>query len=292
MTKDSQTRTLKEELAHQEELVAKLIREKKTAGESRQKTEEDIQANEDRCNHLTKVKLKLEQSLDESEDSLEREKKSRADADKLKKKVESDLKLTQETVSDLERVKEELNATIQRKEKELASAAAKIEDEQTLGGKYFKQIKELQARIEELDEELAIERQNRNKAEKNRATLSRDIEDLGEKLEDAGNNTSTQIELNKKREAELNKLKTEMEESNIAFEGTLANTRSKHNGVIAEMGGTIDELNKSKAKAEAEKGRLERELQETKTALETAIRSRQTVEKEGKLTQASTSMAS
>merc|ERR1719222_940454 len=291
VTKDSQTRTLKEELAHQEELVAKLIREKKTAGESRQKTEEDIQANEDRCNHLTKVKLKLEQSLDESEDSLEREKKSRADADKLKKKVESDLKLTQETVADLDRVKEELNATIQRKEKELASAAAKIEDEQTLGGKYFKQIKELQARIEELDEELAIERQNRNKAEKNRATLSRDIEDLGEKLEDAGNNTSTQIELNKKREAELNKLKTEMEESNISFEGTLANTRSKHNGVIAEMGGTIDELNKSKAKAEAEKGRLERELQETKTALETAIRSRQTVEKEGKLTQGKISEA-
>jgi len=125
--------------------------------------------------------------------------------------VESDLKLTQETVADLERLKEELNSTIQRKEKELASVGAKIEDEQTLGGKYHKQVKELQARIEELDEELAIERQSRNKAEKNRATLSRDIEDLGEKLEDAGNNTQTQIELNKKREAELTKLKAEME---------------------------------------------------------------------------------
>merc|ERR1712098_954509 len=158
VTKDNQIRTLKEELAHQEELIQKLAREKKSAGESRQKTEEEIQANEDRCNHLTKVKSKLEQNLDECEDSLEREKKSRADAEKLKKKVESDLKLTQETVADLERVKEELNATIQRKEKELASAAAKIEDEQTLGGKYFKQIKELEARIDELDEELSIER--------------------------------------------------------------------------------------------------------------------------------------
>merc|ERR1719384_2621694 len=285
VTKDSQTRTLKEELAHQEELVAKLIREKKQAGEARQKTEEDIQANEDRCNHLTKVKLKLVQSLDESEDRLEREKKSRADADKLKKKVESDLKLTQETVADMERLKEELSQTIQRKEKELASAAAKIEDEQTLGGKYFKQIKELQTRIEELEEELAIERQNRNKAEKNRATLSRDIEDLGEKLEDAGNNTATQIELNKKRENELHKLKTEMEESNIAFEGVLASTRSKHNNVIAEMGGQIDDLNKSKAKAESEKARLERELQECKNCLDSAIRDRQNVEKEGKLAQ-------
>merc|ERR1719336_2302313 len=285
VTKENQIRTLKEELAHQEELIQKLAREKKQAGEARQKTEEDIQANEDKCNHLTKVKLKLEQSLDECEDSLEREKKSKGDAEKMKKKVEADLKLTQETVSDLERVKKELNATIQRKEKELASISAKIEDEQTLGGKYSKQIKELQTRIEELEEELAIERQNRNKAEKNRATLSRDIEDLGEKLEDAGNNTATQIELNKKRESELHKLKTEMEESNIASEGVLATTRSKHNNVISEMGSQIDDLNKAKAKAESEKAKLERELQECKNTLDAAIRDRQHVEKEGKLAQ-------
>merc|ERR1712079_316938 len=236
------------------------------------------------CNHLTKVKLKLEQNLDECEDSLEREKKSKGDAEKMKKKVEADVKLTQEAVADLDRVVTELNATIQRKEKEFASISAKIEDEQTLGGEYSKQIKELQTRIEELEEELAIERQNRNKAEKNRATLSRDIEDLGEKLEDAGNNTATQIELNKKREAELFKLKTDMEESNIAFEGTLSSTRSKHNNVIAEMGASIDELNKAKAKAEADKAKLERELHESKSALDAAIRDRQNVEKEGKLT--------
>jgi myosin heavy chain 6/7 len=285
ITKENQIRTLREELAHQEELIQKLGREKKSAGDSRQKTEEAIQAAEDRCNHLNKLKLKLEQNLDECEDSLEREKKSRMDADKLKKKVEADLKLTQETVADLERLKEELNQTIQRKEKELASVSAKIEDEQTLGGKYSKQIKELQTRIEELEEELAIERQNRNKAEKNRVTLSRDIEDLGEKLEDAGNNTTTQIELNKKREAELLKLKNEMEESNIAFEGTLAGTRSKHNAVISEMGSQIDDLNKGKAKAEADKAKLERDLHEAKSSLDAAIRERQNVEKEGKLAQ-------
>merc|ERR1711962_3825 len=229
MTKDNQIRTLKEEISHQEELIAKLHKEKRGVGENRQKTEEDIQAMEDKCNHLNKVKAKLEQSLDECEDSLEREKKTKGDVEKLKRKVDGDLKLTQEAVSDLERVKSELNQTIQRKEKELASMGAKIDDEQTLGSKYSKQIKELQTRLEELDEELCIERQNRAKAEKNRATLSRDIEDLAEKLEDAGNNTATQIELNKKRESELAKLKAELEESNIAHEGTLAALRQKHN---------------------------------------------------------------
>merc|ERR1719228_741669 len=140
----------------------------------------------------------------------------------MKRKIEGDLKLTQEAVSDLERVKAELSQTIQRKEKDLSSLGAKIEDEQTLGGKYSKQIKELQTS----DEELAIERQNRAKAEKNRSILSRDIEDLGRRLEEAGSNTSTQIELNKKRETELTKLKSDLEESNIAHEGTLAALRS------------------------------------------------------------------
>merc|ERR1719362_590319 len=45
-TKDNQIRTLKEELAHQEDLIGKLTKEKRGAGESRQKTEEDIQAME------------------------------------------------------------------------------------------------------------------------------------------------------------------------------------------------------------------------------------------------------
>ena len=284
-TKDNQIRTLKDEIAHQEELLGKLAKEKRNIGDSRQKTEEDIQAMEDKCNHLNKVKGKLEQSLDECEDSLEREKKAKSDVEKIKRKVEGDLKLTQEAVSDLERIKSELSQTVQRKEKELASMGAKIEDEQTLGSKYSRQIKELQGRLEEVDEELSIERSNRAKAEKNRSLLSRDIEDLGQKLEDAGNNTATQIELNKKRESELAKLKGELEESNISHEGTLAALRQKHNNNMAELGEQIDGLNKMKAKAEKDKAGMERDLQETRGTLDEAMRERANHERNGKLTQ-------
>merc|ERR1712158_238968 len=160
--------------------------------------------------------------------------------------------------------------------------SAKIEDEQTLGGKYGKQIKELQSRLEELDEELAIERQNRAKAEKNRSLLARDIEDLGQKLEDAGNNTSTQIELNKKREAELGKLKAELEESVIGHEGTLAALRQKHNNTMAELGEQIDNLNKMKIKAEKDKAGMERDLQEARSTLEDAVREKSELDKNGK----------
>merc|ERR1740129_2036425 len=224
-TKDNQIRTLKEEIAHQEDMVAKLQKEKRSVGDSRQKTEEEIQAMEDKSNHLNKVKGKLEQGLDEWEDSLEREKKAKGDVEKLKRKVEGDLKLTQEAVSDLERIKTEYNQTIQRKEKEVASMSAKIEDEQTIASKYTKQLKELQSRLEELEDGLSVERQSRAKAEKNRANISRDIEDLAEKCEDAGNNTSIQIELNSKRENDLSKLKAALDESTIAHEGTLAALR-------------------------------------------------------------------
>merc|ERR1739844_575050 len=275
----------KEEISHQEELISKLTKDKRSIGDSRQKTEEDIQAMEDKSNHLNKVKAKLEQSLDECEDSLEREKKAKSDVEKIKRKVEGDLKLTQEAVSDLERIKSELGQTVQRKEKETASMGAKIEDEQTLGSKYSRQVKELQGRLEEVDEELAIERQNRAKAEKNRSLLSRDIEDLGQRLEDAGNNTATQIELNKKRESELAKLKGELEESNIAHEGTLAALRQKHNNNMAELGEQIDSLNKNKAKSEKDKSGMERDLQEARQGLDEAMRERANQERNGKLTQ-------
>merc|ERR1712227_933295 len=63
--KDNQIAILREEISHQEELILKLQREKKGVGGNRQKTEEEMQAMEDRCLHLGKVKAKLEMSLDE-----------------------------------------------------------------------------------------------------------------------------------------------------------------------------------------------------------------------------------
>merc|ERR1712203_363222 len=53
MTKDSQIRTLREEIAHREELVSKLQKEKRSITDGKQKTEEDIQSMEDKCNHLS-----------------------------------------------------------------------------------------------------------------------------------------------------------------------------------------------------------------------------------------------
>merc|ERR1712142_655889 len=282
--KDDQIRTLKDEIAHQGDMISKLSKEKRNVGDSRQKTEEDIQAAEDKCNHLSRVKGKLEQALDEAEDALEREKKVKGDVEKSKRKLEGDLKLTQEAISDLERVKAELLGGVSRKEKEASALPAKIDDEATLDAKH---AKELMARIEELDEELNVERGNRAKAEKSRTMLKKDIEDISSRLEEAGSNTATQVELNKKREGELARLKGELEELNIAQEGTLAALRMKHNNTMADLGEQIDTLNANKVKAEKDKAGMERDLADARSGLEESIKGKAELDKQGKLLQGS-----
>merc|ERR1719290_816925 len=283
--KDDQIRTLKEEISHQGDMISKLSKEKRACTDGRQRTEEDIQAAEDKCNHLSRVKGKLEQALDEAEDALEREKKVKGDVEKSKRKLEGDLKLTQEAISDLECVKAELLGGVSRKEKEGSALSAKIDDEATLAAKYAKQAKELMARIEELDEELQVERNNRAKAEKSRTMLKKDIEDISSRLEEAGSNTATQVELNKKREGELARLKAELEELNIAHEGTLAALRMKHNNTMADLGEQIDSLNANKVKSEKDKANMELDLRDARCDLEDAVKGKADLDKSGKLLQ-------
>ncbi len=54
-------------MAQQDDLVAKLNKEKKNLEEHNRKVTEGLQAEEDKVNHLNKVKAKLEQNMDEVE---------------------------------------------------------------------------------------------------------------------------------------------------------------------------------------------------------------------------------
>ena len=57
-------------------------KEKKAFSESKLKEKEQIQSFEDKCNHLNKLKVRLEKSLDEVEDSWKREEKHKGDIKK------------------------------------------------------------------------------------------------------------------------------------------------------------------------------------------------------------------
>lgn len=71
---------------------------------------------------------------------------------------------------------------------------------------------------------------------------------MSERLEEAGGATSSQIELNKRREAEMAKLRRDLEEANIQHEQAMSNLRKKHNDSVAELSEQLDQLNKNKAK--------------------------------------------
>lgn len=74
------------------------------------------------------------------------------------------------------------------------------------------------------------------------------MDELQERLEEAGGITSAQLEINKKREAELAKLRRDFEEANQNRENELGTIRKKHNDAVVEMGEQLDNLQKAKAK--------------------------------------------
>merc|ERR1712128_422299 len=177
------------------------------------------------------------------------------------------------------RQKKELEGTIGRKEKDFSALASKLDDEQSLVGKVQKGIKELQGRIEQMEEELEAERQARAKAERQRSDLAREMESLGERLNEASGTTAAQIELNKKRESEVTKMRKDLEEANIQRDATITSLKRKQQDAIAEMSEQIDQLAKMKAKIEKDKSQIMIEIQDVRAATDEVGRSKASAEK-------------
>merc|ERR1711874_905818 len=155
--KESGLKTLGDEVTYQQELISKITKEKKHLQECNRKTSEDHQTVEDRCNFLANVKSKLEEKLDDLEDTLDREKKKRVEVEKITRKIENDYRLTQEAIADLESNQKQLEAQLAMKENEAVAISAKIDDEVFGKVRVSKQAKELTAKIDELEENLKVE---------------------------------------------------------------------------------------------------------------------------------------
>ncbi|XP_066532474.1 myosin-6 [Hoplias malabaricus] len=276
---ENKVKNLTEEMASQDEVIMKLTKEKKALQEAQQQTLDDLQSEEDKANALTKAKAKLEQQVDDLEASLEQEKKVRMDLERAKRKLEGDLKMSLENIMDLENDKQQQEEKLKKKDFEIGQLNGKIDDEQMAVVQLQKKFKENQARIEELEEELDAERAARAKVEKQRSDLSRELEDISERLEEAGGATSVQVELNKKREAEFQKLRRDLEESTLQHEATSAALRKKHADSVSELGEQIDNLQRVKQKLEKEKTELKLELDDLASNIESIVKAKVNLEK-------------
>merc|ERR1719205_187969 len=277
--RDHTIKSLNDQIANQDEIINKLNKEKNHLTECGAKSSDDLQVASEKVDHLNKIKQKLESTLDELESSVEKEKRARAVVEKERRKVEGELKMAQETVADIERSKKELEAGIARKEGEISGLQTKLEDEQSLVGKTQKSIKELQGRIEEMEEELEAERQARSKAERQRSDLARETESLGERLNEATGTTHAQIELNKKRESEVTKLRKDLEECRIQQDATCISMKKKQQDAVAEMNEQCEQLGKMKAKIEKDKNQIIAEIADCRAATDEVGRSKASAEK-------------
>lgn len=102
--------------------------------------------------------------------------------------------------------------------------------------------------MQELEEDLEGERQGRTKSEKARQMAEQELEDLADRLEEQGGATMAQVELAKKRESELMKLKKELQEANLQHEQMVNTLKQKNQDLTNQFSDQTDSMNKIKSK--------------------------------------------
>lgn len=83
-----------------------------------------------------------------------------------------------------------------------------------------------------------------------------------------------QIEMNKKREAEFQKMRRDLEEATLQHEATAAALRKKHADSVAELSEQIDNLQRVKQKLEKEKSEFKLEIDDLSSSVESVSKSK------------------
>jgi chromosome segregation ATPase len=105
---------------------------------------------------------------------------------------------------------------------------------------------------------------------------------LSERLDEQGGATAAQMEVNKKREAELAKLRRDLEEANLNHETQLGALRKKHTDAVAELSDQLEQLQKQKQKAEKERQQAVHECEDLHAQLDSESGGRSQHEKMSK----------
>ncbi|VDK69880.1 unnamed protein product, partial [Anisakis simplex] len=245
-SKDHQIRSVQDEMQQQEQVIAKLSKELKHQEEMNKKILEDLNCEGDKSNHVAKIKSKLEQTLAEMEDSLERECRAKSDTEKARRKVEGELKMGNETMDEITKQKHDLENSLKRKEAEMVNLSGRLDEEQSLVNRLQRQIKEAQSRLSELSDEREMEHEAKSKSDRIKSELQHELAELSERLDEQDGATASQIEMNKKREAELARLRHDIEEANLSHETQLHALKKKQTDAVAELGDQLEQITKQK----------------------------------------------
>jgi len=128
----------------------------------------------------------------------------------------------------------------------------------------------LEDKIRLLQEDIEYERELRQRVEREKADFSVQVIQLQERIEEVEAGADGQYEINRKRDAELAKLRKLLEDVHLEAEQTQHMLKKKHQEAVVDFQDQIDIITKSKTKVEKEKSKFQSEVYELTDSLEKA----------------------
>ncbi|NWY19285.1 MYH1 protein, partial [Aphelocoma coerulescens] len=239
----------KEELAKSEakrkeleEKMASLMKEKNDLQLQVQAEADALADAEERCDQLIKTKIQLEAKVKEVTERAEDEEEINAELTAKKRKLEDECSELKKDIDDLE-------LTLAKVEKEKHATENKV-----------KNLTEEMAALDETIVKLTKEKKALQEAHQ------QTLDDL-------------QAEEDKKREAEFQKMRRDLEEATLQHEATAAALRKKHADSTAELGEQIDNLQRVKQKLEKEKSEMKMEIDDLASNIESVSKAKANLEK-------------
>lgn len=129
-------------------------------------------------------------------------------------------------------------------------------------------LSRLEDKIRLLQEDLESERGLRQRIEREKADLSVQVIQMSERLEEAEGGCESQLEINRKRDTELNKLRKLLEDVHLESEETAHILKKKHQEIVVDFSEQIESLTKTKQRVEKEKSKLQAEIYELLSQIE------------------------
>jgi len=267
-SRDRQIDALNEDIASQDEAIAKVNKEKKGVEENLAERSEQLAATEDKLSKLNKEKNKVDGVLKETEFNLQKEKDSKAKVEKEKRRLDADLKETRDKLGSTEEDLAAAKDTIVKRDKSIRELEEVREGLEGTIKQLQKKIADLLARIEELEEELEAERKAKLKSELAGKDLESQLEELNESLLVSGDATAAQVDVSKKKDVEIGRLRKEVEEATAAGEEALSSAKSKAAAALAEAQDEVEAVKKAKAKSDKDKSAVAAELADAQAEIE------------------------
>ncbi|CAH0703266.1 unnamed protein product [Spodoptera exigua] len=140
-------------------------------------------------------------------------------------------------------------------------------------------LSRLEDKIRLLQDDLESERELRQRIEREKADLSVQVIQLSERLEEAEGGAESQFEINRKRDTELTKLRKLLEDVHLESEETAHLLKRKHQEIVVDFQEQIDQLTKSRARAEKEKSKFQAEVYELLAQVENVTKEKITISK-------------